>query len=686
MKFPTHPAPALALVLAGAISFTLAGCGGGGSSASSSASAPPIAASAVLSGTAATGSALANASVAITDGAGQSPCQEAAITTTAQGGYTCTLKSGETAPFFVVVTDPSGNNPPMASVASVTPTPGTPVVANATPLTNAILAQLAPDGKALTLVAGHAVNAANLQATTTNVVAQLANVLGVIGAPSGYNPFTTPITAASVTSDGNTADELLDVVQVVTDPATGDLALTTVDNPTPVLLASASSSGAALAAPSAVLNTLPLATQWTAQQLQGCFALPTGQRVLGSNTGLTPAQGGPSATSLASICQGLVSSAGGAGGIDFLQNGYTAGQFFYSVLTSDSMTGAQFSVPQVMAFYPAASSASGHDEAVLNLKYVDASGNPGNLITVAQNIPGSASSVHPSPWWLTGNQQPVDVVMRPVIRLYQELNAASSVASRFQNGIEFVINATGPGSVGTGGSLSEARVTGPGLPAGGLVYTAPTTAELGAGQYYMDLSNKTGTIPASNQCSNCPNFWLSRTAGLTTSSGAGVLATNYLGLTYAQPSDGVNLSQFTMGQSYQVELFYGTSTTPGQVFKKTLLSNLTPATQGVLLPWSGLGSQSLAALDPNGSLNGVLPSLTVDWVQNAAAEQINTVLVTSASNGDLGNSQSVPLGASSVVFVASPAIPALTSSSNRAITLGYRTLDDSRKTAEYMFN
>ncbi|MGT2489755.1 hypothetical protein ACU4GD_02375 [Cupriavidus basilensis] len=107
-----------------------------------------------MTGTAATGAALANANVAITDSAGASPCQEAAVTTSALGTYTCTLKAGEVAPFFVVVTDPTGNTAPLVSVSTVTPAAGAKLTLNATPLTTAIVAQLSADGNPLTVVSG----------------------------------------------------------------------------------------------------------------------------------------------------------------------------------------------------------------------------------------------------------------------------------------------------------------------------------------------------------------------------------------------------------------------------------------------------------------------------------------------------------------------------------------------------
>ncbi|WP_416050149.1 hypothetical protein [Cupriavidus basilensis] len=394
------------VALSGAALLALAACGGGGSDSTSSGSTgdKPVLAAAAVTGTAATGAALANANVAITDSAGASPCQEAAITTGALGTYTCTLKTGEVAPFFVVVTDPTGNTAPLVSVSTVTPAAGAKLTINATPLTTAIVAQLAADGNPLTFVSGKTVDAAALQKVTANVVAQLASVLAAIGAPANYDPFSTAITAATAAGVGNTADQVLDIVKVVTDPATGKLALATVDNPTPVAIATATSTGGTLAAPAVAVAALPQAAQAVAKGLSACFALPVAQRVTSSNTSLSASQGGPEVDGVASACQNIAADISNAAGVDFLHNGFYFGQLLYGILTSDTMTGAQFSVPEIMAFYPAASTASGRDEAIFNIRYLDASGNPGNIITTARDIAGGASSAHPSS--LVAGRQP----------------------------------------------------------------------------------------------------------------------------------------------------------------------------------------------------------------------------------------------------------------------------------------
>nr|WP_311528103.1 hypothetical protein [uncultured Ralstonia sp.] len=690
-----------ALSLAAAM--MVAGCGGGSDASSNGGTVTPAAAT--LTGTAATGSALANANVAVTDSAGNSPCVETAVTTTALGTYTCTLKSGETAPFFVVVTDPTGNAAPLVSVTTTTPPAGSPLTLNATPLTTAIAAQLASDGNPLTLVSAKTVDATALKTLTANVVAQLVSVLNTIGAPANYDPFTTSISAGTASTTGNTADQVLDLVKVGQD-ANGRPTLSTVDNSTPVPLATTTSGGSTLVAPPANVSSLPQGAQAVASALTACFALPTSQRVLAKDTTLSASQGGWAVTSAAAACQNIASDPSNAGGIAFLQNGYSAGQWLYGLLTSDTMTGAQFSVPEIMAFYPA--SGSTPDQAVLNIKYLDINGNPGSLITVARFIASGSSSAHPSNWWVIGNQQPVEVIERLQIRRVEQFNpnfirtsANGNNYSHFQTGVQFWINAKGPGSVNSHGSLSFARVTGPGLPTNGLVYIAPDATNE-PGQVYMDVSNKTGTVPGTSRCGNaappaaqsynCPNFWLARTVGLTGSDATTLAAppSDFIRPTWGQVGDaGLDPTQFTKGKRYQIELFYGSQTTPDVTYGKTLLTDLVQATQAVNLPWNTLGSKSMAELDPsNSSANGAQSSLTLDWVQNPSAQQIGSVAVTVDTHGSYGAGTWVPKGATSVLInlPSGQQVPALTTTGTRSLNFSYRMLDNSLKSAVYNYN
>ncbi|MCO5398231.1 hypothetical protein [Ralstonia soli] len=702
--------------VAGALSVAaavlMAGCGGG-SDGSSPTTPPATPAAASLTGTAATGSALANANVAVTDSAGNSPCVEATITTTALGTYTCTLKIGEAAPFFVVVTDPTGNTAPLVSVTTTTPPAGSALTLNATPLTTAIVAALDSTGNPLNVVSSGTVAASKLQAITAAVVAQITSVLNAIGAPAGYDPFSTTISAGTSSATGNTADQVLDVVKIGRDLSTGMPTLATVDNPTPTPMATDASAGTALQAPAANVASLPQGAQLVAQQFAACFALPTAQRVLTADSTIPAAQGGPSVTSMGAACQDMVASSSSAAGIAYLQNGYSAGQAFYGILNSDSMTNAQFAIPEVMAFYPADSATNQPDRAVLNIKYLDNAGNPGNIITVARYIANGATGAHPSNWWVTGNQQSIDSTSKTLIRRVEQRNPSppSGIGnnySHFQNGIQFWINATGPGSLDSGNNpLTYARVKGPGLPTNGIVYVAPdSTGE--PGQVYMDVLNASGTIPSglptinsrcgtpanpspSQQFFDCPNFWFSRTVDVS-GSGATTLASNSTSIVWAQPNSGADMTKVVKGASYTIELFFGApGATPvaGKTITKTLLTDLVQATQGVNLAWNTPGPQSLNALNPTGSLAGQQTSLTLDWAQNPSAEQIGRIEVTTDTKGanfDVGTV--VPKGATSATDTPPTPVPAFpaTGPAGRALLFGYRMLDNSNKTAVYTYN
>jgi hypothetical protein len=648
-----------------------------------------------LVGTAAVGSALANAPVAITNAAGNSPCQETSITTTPLGSYTCTLKSGESAPFFVVITDPTGNTPPLVSVATTTPAAGTALTVNATPLTTAIVAQLG-GGDALAVVNGRTVDAARLAAITSNVVKQLSQVLAAIGGPADYDPFTTSITAATADNTGNTADLVLDVVKVGSDATTRQLTLSTVDHPTPVPLATDTDAGGTLSAPDAAVASLSQASQIVARTFKDCFALPTAQRALHTTT-LAQSAGGPEVDQVGPACQDLVASSSNAAGVDYLHNGYKAGQQLYGLLTADRMTGATFSVPEIMAFYPKSATAvapafDAYDHAVLNIRYVDSAGNPANVIVVAGKLPGTSSTARPTDWWLVGNQQPVDSSVLMTVRRIEQLNPANTNKfSTFQIGFVVDVNSQGPGSVDpVQGNLSKARVSGPGLPGSGAAGTGLVFAVSAAsGNPYMDLFNKTGSLTTGTLCgngtlTNCPLVWLGRTAG-TTGTAATTPGNTPGNMLWAQPSE-FDVARLVKGAQYKIELFYGTSTTAKYTVTKTLVSDFVAPTSLVNLPWNSAGPQTLAALDPNGSLAGPQSSLPLDWLQNPAAQQVSSVSAVFDAFGSYGPSQQVAPGATSAVLNATVPAFTLANPPSRTVKFNYRTTDGSSKSSVYEYN
>jgi hypothetical protein len=659
----------------------LHGCGGGGGSVAQD----PVL---EITGTAASGAAMANASVAITDTAGNSPCVQTVIVTTALGSYSCTLKAGKTAPFFIVVTDPTGNSAPLVSIATTTPLAGKPLLVNATPLTTAIVAQL-NGGDALGVISNKALYVpATFAAAKANVIAQIQAMVSAIDPGlSNYDPFSTSITAATGNSKGNTADQVLDFIKV-TKTADGALALSTISDPTPVAVATAAAPGVAIAAPTTSVSDLAQAAQAAVQAFSACYAQPVSQRVtLDANGNIT---------AVSALCQSIVTSAEvPTGAPAFKSNGYTAAQTFYNYLTGSLMTGAKFSVPEVMAFYPKDAN-NPRDRAVLNIKYVDNAGNAGNHITVAQNFPGSATATRPSNWWITGNQWNYDLAIKTSVRRDQQF--APGVASRFQNGMNIFINdrSDAPHS----GTYDSALVTGPGLPTTGLWYVRSAAN----GQFVISTVRAAAPQPTSGLtlvCASCSSFWMSRTAGIS-GTAAATLATNFTALNWAGASDGsyngVNGTRPTKGSVYFFNLYNNGTLVAAE--KRTLLSDLVAATQEVNMQWNDIGRKTTSALDPsNTTLNGEQTSMPIDWIQNPAAERINYLWI-SQTDGGYDNSTPILPGATSltaVPFSSSGGSTTFTSLTNprsynvypfsgyREIGFTYRMLDGSTKQAVYSY-
>jgi hypothetical protein len=222
------------------------------------------------------------------------------------------------------------------------------------------------------------------------------------------------------------------------------------------------------------------------------------------------------------------------------------------------------------------------------------------------------------------------------------------------------------------------------------VFEAPVSTEVN--QVYMDLNNVTGTVPpVPGRCGgqvagNCPLFWLQVTAGLT-GTAATTLAPNPVSLLWLQPGTPVAAGAVAKGSVYTFQVFYGGDTAPAYTFRKMLIAQAGPATQGSLLQWNGLGPTSSALLDPaNSTYNGWLKfPVTIDWTSNPLAEQIGGATMSIDDQGTLATSVGAAPGASSVGFPAMNT-PPLTTQTSRELLFGYRTLDGTAKSAMYRWN
>jgi hypothetical protein len=663
---------------------------------------------AMLAGTAAVGAALANANVKVTDVSGANVCLEATVVTNGTGGFTCTVLAGRTAPFLVVVTDPFAAYPPMVSIVTTTPLAGTTLVTNATPLTTAIVGQLAPDGNALSVVSNPAlIDLAALAAIKANVLTQIQPVLSALGAPAGYDPFTTPIVAATPTQSGNTADQVIETLRIST--VAGTTYIATVDNPAgSVPIANAGTTNPPqLPAPSPTLLSLNDTARRVVQSLNDCFALPVAARVLALDSGIPANSGGPSVTAMAPVCQAIAHP-------DYLTSGYRFGQRYYGLLTDSAMVGATFSPAEIMLFVDDTSAAD-NDAAVLNLRYVDANGVSGNQIEVVRKLPGTATAGNPSDWWVHGNRRAVDATIRAFIRRSEQRAPnpgtppfTNAGASRFETGLEIFVNKDGPNSAG----LRAARVTGPGLPPAGVVLTRPNDTIV-TDQTWLNLRRKDGlTDPASATPANDVGnvFRLERTQGVDGAAASAVQPNpnagnsnstafpNWahpldFGAPIGTPTEGyIAFAQLKPFNVYTFEIFYDGETAPRYTFTARTLTAVVPATYAVNLRWIALTPQTLGYVTAGDPLAAEQTTMNLAWIADPFAETIRSAGVYTFGGGQSVIDGVVPVarGATSATAVApaSTPFPALTNdgTSARTIQLRYRMLDGSYKDSTTRFN
>lgn len=653
-----------------------------------------------IAGTAAVGAALANGEVSVTDATGASACAETTIVTTGTGGFTCTVQAGRTAPFVVVVSDPFKAYPPLVSIVPAAPAPGTTLVANATPITTAIVAQLAPNGDALSVLSNRSlIDLAALSVITANVLTQIQPVLTALGAPAGYDPFTTQIVAGTITQAGNTADQVIEALRFTT--VNGVPTVSTVDNPTGgVPLAGATTTNPPqLPPPSPALVGIADALRQLTSGYTSCFALPVAARVLAFDASIPITTGGPEVTGLGGACANLAHPT-------YLNNGYRFGQRLAGLLNDPTMVGAAFSPAEVMLFQDDTSAAD-NDVVVVNQRFVDANGVASSLIDLLRKLPGSATVAHPSDWWPYGNQQVVDSRVRAFVRRQQQqfVNAGSS---RFETGIELFVNKDGPGST----ALRAARLTGPGLPPAGLVYTRPNAAII-TDQTWLNIRRKDGlTDPAfATPAADVGNiFRLQRTQGLVGTAPLPVQPnpnegnTNNTafpqwahpldyGVAVGTPATGyIDFSALKANTSYTLELFYDGDTAPRYTYVKTMLTPVVPATYAVNLRWLELTAPTLSLLDPTGPLAGSLTTAALAWNADPFVETVSSAGFYTFSSVQTVNDSlvGVPRGATTATAVA-PAgfgFQSLTAdgTSGRTIQLRYLMLDGSYKDSTWRFN
>lgn len=710
----------LALAIVSASLLTIYGCGGGGGGGGVGPSAAPSTQNSpapTILGTVATGAAVEGALVQVTDSSGNNACSNAAstpeyVTATSSGAYSCDLLSTAAAPYVLVAIDPAGLRAPMVSMVRTQPALSGSSVANVTPLTTAIVAMLAPNNNPLALVPQEGDSAAlkvqratdlvtastNLAAQNASLVVQIAPLLTTLGIdPAAFDPISTsfaPRTSAG--SAGDQIDKLLDIVKV--DFSAGVPAIGTAFT-NPVLVSSPSVASPATVNPGIVATTFSAAElDFARTSLQACFALPPASRVPNGTSTITVGGAARFAVNapVASACQGFVvddAPAAARGADTFMTSGSPASVYFRNVLLDPAMTGAQFNVVDVMRVFP---SVDGKDRAVVNIKWVDSLGNPGNFILVAKKYPGSRANG--SQWWLYGNQRTINAYVQPWNSRTTQTNASytGGSVSQYRSGLLVYVDRdrNNPNAA----NLTSAVVTGPGLPTAGLVLIQPAQSDtlFGMGIWRKDGIPLTGVVgsTATQQTGTSANLYsLQGTAGVS-----GALATtpaafptagnacspsapsgNGCSNTIVHPSDfGLSpsagyvfdVTTIAPWSTYTFALFYNNATVPSTTFTSSIVTGIATAPAVSAQVWQDVNAATFSLLSPTAATAGTATSFTVGWTNKALGDRVNTVAA--YSSGPNANSALISKGIYSVTLNAPAGLTFTSIAPNPAPSTGTR--------------
>ncbi len=426
-------------------SVLLISCGGGGSSSTSSSST-------TLSGTAATGSALANATVNVYDSLGS---LVGTTTTDSNGLYSLTVGSQFRAPFTIQVQGLSGDG--ATSLYSLAPSTG---IANINQITNAIAASLSSNGDPSLHMTGTSATVSSITAADSSYSAALVNLTNALG-----------VTGSFITGSFNAAyDKLLDNVTIDVKQNAG-IAITTsagMQSSSSDLLANAvvstpytsaflASSGLPSASNASNLPALSSSSMLAASdleylraKLQTCFAIPSASR------------GTPSLP--ATACAGLDSPSG-----DYLHAGYywldttsgggcTTGFYclglFGYMLSQATYDNLQFKTPQIIR--PLDS--SGATWLVkFPIQYSDESlGSLGDVISSSYMVVKKYTASGSDPGWrFYGDQRTVgSSIESNSQRIYNVFTGGV----RYETGFNIYVNANRLRAIG-GGALHVTKVT-----------------------------------------------------------------------------------------------------------------------------------------------------------------------------------------------------------------------------------
>lgn len=625
MPYPTPRLNPILAALAGSVAL-LSACGGGSSDA------PPPAPATTVKGVVAVGLALPGASVTLVD-ADAASTDPAAVSTDAQGRFSIDA-TGLRAPFMLrVAFTQDGVARTLYSVLPAA-TAGADNTANVTPLTDAVAVLVAPGGDPAALADPAALGAAlggtnaaafdNAVATLNAVLASDPAIAAKLAAAAGngnaYNPVTTVFVA-----DGSGVDAVLDQLTITPNPPGAPAGTVLIQNNAqaagsggvapPVSITPATTPASAPTLPPTASGDLPGSADLDAiaARYAACYALPVAQRVTATDSNGV-------ASAVAPACDADVA--------DFKSNGYGWAASQSASLLNPQMDGAQFQRPLILLVLPP-QNRSGKE---LQHPYC----NQAQCVVVDMRGTMPAANGQPlrrtlllakvgDAWKSVGNHRPYDYDIQFRLQRYVNRNAAPAnpasyfSLSRYEAVLRLQLNPSGPNM----NDVRAARVSGPGLPAAGVVLSrsARCTSDR------MAIVSKTGDTYVVDGGVNQPRYWTNNAsmdfklgAGLVDGGGdipPGTWPAGNVDYRDDQLSDAEWLQPYG---EYKWEFFFFGSATPSEpdriAYQRLLVSDTSLDRYVDDAPnwWATLAPANAAAyLSPTGSAAGALTDVSLSW-------------------------------------------------------------------------
>lgn len=614
-----------------------AGCGGGGGTATdTTTTTTPV--TPTISGVAASGAPIANASITITCADGTTKTG----TADANGAFSITVQ-GCSGPYVISATGQVGES--QQTLVSVQPTTVTDAATvNVTPLTNAIAATLASDGDPMSLAANIATEKANITPTAVNdrkdaLAAALAPVLTQAGVTGSFD-----LISGQFSADSTKFDKVLDNVKVVVTPS--GVAITNVAGAKVDDMGDQSANGGAVATDlstamisisrntdfKAGLTKLPAAAEDGTiadafrDAMNACFAKPAAQR------------GSYGSTS----CDIPTFAA------DYLHNGRTGSQEFDRFLTSSTYDGAKFSKPEVIRYF---STAANDTRALIRIGIKRADGVGEWLETVAEKSANTGGTVK-----IRGNQRLYRLFVNGFVTRRVQVSARTGQAKStyYYTGLNFyfgyreggaggAVTSSGGPARGTNRKVAYVRVLGPGLPTAGIVLSPALT---GCDSYYAQAKDS-ATAPTS-----CTSLYRMQSRAATVNDTDNVASSfgnvNSPDFAPAQLTD-AEITAIQPFSAYKFQIFNvgNSSTTPDLVYIERLRSR--PVALGTVanggevdkLRWNtALSQDTIDAIDPaSGKAFTGGSSFTVKWANVANTPPIGSLQVQTRPSGTLSQDE-----------------------------------------------